>query len=67
MVEVRLSAADCATIYILAYGGFAQTLHWALPLEPAGDFRPPGPLCPPNLPSKPGYATGNVCRRSLIL
>ena len=34
----------------LASGGFAPDLHiGALSLDPAGDFRPPSPLCPPYL------------------
>jgi len=44
----RLSIADC--ICISGFWGLSpKTLTGALPLDPAGDFLVPGPLCPPYL------------------
>jgi len=48
ITKMHLSTADC--ICISSFWGLCpQTSTGALPLDPAGDFRHPDPLCPPYL------------------
>jgi len=53
--------------YLASGGGKApQTSTGALLLDPAGDFRPLDPLCPPYTPS-PGYATATQLFQRVFL